>query len=48
MAEFYKNLNISLTNYNKKFQSNHWLYNNNNNKKKNKFFLEKSSAYFIV
>ncbi len=37
MAEFSKNLNISLTKYNKKFQSNHWLFNN----KKKKIYLRK-------
>ena len=43
MDEFYKNFNISLVNYNKKFQSNHWLYNNN--KKKN-LFKEKNLSNF--
>jgi len=43
MAEFYKNLNISLANYNKKFQSNHWLFNN---KKKINLFQEKNLSNF--
>ena len=43
MSEFYKNLYISLVNYNKKFKSNHWLYNNN--KKKN-LFQEKNLFNF--
>ena len=43
MAEFSKNLNISLTKYNKKFQSNHWLFNN---KKKKNLLKEKNLSNF--
>ena len=43
MSEFSKNLNISLTKYNKKFQSNHWLFNN---KRKKNLLKEKNLSNF--
>ena len=36
-------MNISLAKYNKKFQSNHWLFNN---KKKRNLFKEKNLSNF--
>ena len=35
--EIIKNFEFSIKSYNKKFKSNHWLYNNN----KKKIFLQK-------
>ena len=43
MDEFSENFNISLANYNKTFQSNHWLFHN---KKKRNLFKEKNLSNF--